>query len=44
MGTYFPSEALPVAQIMTTQELSRYLKLYDITIYNYTADGLIPAI
>jgi hypothetical protein len=26
IGTYFPSEDLPVAHIMTTKELPRYLK------------------
>ena len=30
--------------IMTTKELSRYLKLHEITICKYAAEGLIPAI
>ena len=33
-----------MARIMTTQELSCYLKLCDISIYTYAAYGLIPAI
>ena len=44
IGTYFPSENLPVAHIMTTKELSRYLKLHEITICKYAAEGQIPAI
>jgi len=37
-------EDLPVAHIMTTKELSRYLKLHEITICKYAAAGAIPAI
>ncbi len=33
-----------MAHIMTTKELSRYLKLHEITICNYAAEGKIPAI
>ena len=39
----FPSEDLPVADIMTTIELSEYLKLHQITIRKYAAEGIIPA-
>jgi excisionase family DNA binding protein len=31
-------------QIMTTKELAKYLKLHEITICKYAADGRIPAI
>ncbi|MBW1802100.1 MAG: helix-turn-helix domain-containing protein [Deltaproteobacteria bacterium] len=33
-----------MAHIMTTRELSRYLKLHEITICKYAAEGQIPAI
>ena len=33
-----------MAHIMTTKELSRYLKLHEITICKYAAKGQIPAI
>jgi excisionase family DNA binding protein len=33
-----------MAEIMTTRELSKYLKLHEITICKYAAEGLIPAI
>ena len=33
-----------MAHIMTTKELSRYLKLHQITICKYAAAGAIPAI
>ena len=33
-----------MAQIMTTKEISRYLKLHQITICKYAAEGKIPAI
>lgn len=33
-----------MAQIMTTRELSKYLKLHEITICKYAAQGIIPAI
>ncbi len=32
-----------MAHIMTTKELSRYLKLHEITICKYAAEGKIPA-
>jgi len=32
-----------VAHIMTTKELSRYLRLHEITICKYAAEGQIPA-
>ena len=38
-GTPFPSEDSPVAYMMTTQEFSRYLKLHEITIFKYAAEG-----
>ena len=31
-------------QIMTTKELARYLKLHEITVCKYAAQGKIPAI
>jgi len=31
-------------QIMTTKEVAEYLKLHEITICKYAADGKIPAI
>jgi excisionase family DNA binding protein len=37
-------EDLPVAHIMTTKELSRYLKLHEITIRKYAAAGQIAAV
>ena len=33
-----------MAHIMTTKEISRYLKLHEITINKYAAAGVIPAI
>ena len=33
-----------MAHIMTAKELSRYLKLHDITIGEYAAEGKMPAI
>ncbi len=33
-----------MAHIMTTKELSRYLRLHEITICKYAAEGQIPAI
>ena len=33
-----------MAQIMTTKQLAKYLKLHGITICKYAADGRIPAI
>lgn len=33
-----------MAQIMTTKELARYLKLHEITICKYAAEGRIPAV
>ena len=44
MGTRFPSEDLPVPRIMTAEELSRYLKLHEITLCEYAAEEKIPAI
>ncbi len=32
-----------MAHIMTTKELSRYLRLHEITICKYAAEGQIPA-
>ena len=32
-----------MAQIMTTKEMSSYLKLHEITICKYAASGAIPA-
>ena len=33
-----------MAEIMTTQEMAKYLKLHEITICKLAADGKIPAI
>jgi len=33
-----------MAEIMTTKEMAAYLKLHEITICKYAADGVIPAI
>ena len=33
-----------MAEIMTTKELAKYLKLHEITICKYAAEGQIPAI
>lgn len=33
-----------MAKIMTTKEVSEYLKFHEITIYKYAAQGKIPAI
>ena len=33
-----------MAHLLTTKELSRYLKLHEITITKYASQGLIPAI
>jgi len=41
--TFFLSEDLPVAHFLTTRELSEYLKLHEVTICKYAAEGIIPA-
>jgi len=33
----------PVAKILTTKELAKYLKLTEVTIYKYVKEGKIPA-
>lgn len=33
-----------MAEIMTSKEMAAYLKLHEITICKYAADGVIPAI
>jgi excisionase family DNA binding protein len=33
-----------MTQIMTTKEVAEYLKLHEITVCKYAADGKIPAI
>ena len=33
----------PVAQILSTKELAKYLKLTEVTIYKYIKKGKIPA-
>lgn len=33
-----------MAEIMTTKEVARYLRLHEITICKHAADGKIPAI
>ena len=40
---YMQKECL-MPQIMTTKELAKYLKLHEITICKYAAEGKIPAI
>ena len=35
---------IAMPQIMTTKELAKYLKLHEITICKYAAEGKIPAI
>ena len=37
-------EEIAMPQIMTTKELAKYLKLHEITICKYAAEGKIPAI
>jgi excisionase family DNA binding protein len=37
-------EEFNMPQIMTTKELAKYLKLHEITICKYAAEGKIPAI
>ncbi|GAI88020.1 unnamed protein product [marine sediment metagenome] len=32
-----------MGQILTVKELAKYLKLTEVTIYNYVKDGKIPA-
>jgi excisionase family DNA binding protein len=38
------SQESKMPQIMTTKELAKYLKLHEITICKYAAEGKIPAI
>jgi excisionase family DNA binding protein len=38
------NEEFDMPQIMTTKELAKYLKLHEITICKYAAEGKIPAI
>lgn len=38
------SQECIMPQIMTTKELAKYLKLHEITICKYAAEGKIPAI
>jgi excisionase family DNA binding protein len=33
-----------MAQMMTTKEIAKYLKLHEITVCKYAAEGKIPAI
>jgi len=40
----FPPGDSILAKIMTTKEVSEYLKLHEITICKYAAQGKIPAI
>ena len=40
----FPPGDSILAKIMTTKEVSEYLKLHEITICRYAAQGIIPAI
>ena len=37
-------EVFNMPQMMTTKELAKYLKLHEITICKYAAEGKIPAI
>jgi excisionase family DNA binding protein len=43
-GNPIPLEAPPMPQIMTTKEVAEYLRLHEITICKYAAEGKIPAI
>jgi excisionase family DNA binding protein len=40
---FAPGDSI-LAKIMTTKEVSEYLKLHEITICRYAAKGIIPAI
>jgi excisionase family DNA binding protein len=37
-------EAMKMPQILTTKEVAEYLKLHEITVCKYAAEGKIPAI
>ena len=39
----YPFWGCPMAQILTTKELAKYLKLTVVTIYKYVKEGKIPA-
>ena len=43
IGIDFSKEDI-MAEIMTTREVAKYLKLHEITICKYAAEGKIPAI
>jgi excisionase family DNA binding protein len=38
------TEECEMAQIMTTKELAKYLKLHEITVCKYASEGRIPSI
>lgn len=42
--TQFKREEYVMPKIMTTKEVAKYLKLHEITICKYAAQGKIPAI
>jgi excisionase family DNA binding protein len=33
-----------VSEIMTTREIAKYLKLHEITVCKYAAEGIIPSV
>ena len=43
-GKSFDPEDVTMAKIMTTKEVARYLRLHEITVGKYAAEGKIPAI
>jgi len=40
----YPFLWCPMAQMLTTKELAKYLKLTEVTIYKYAKEGKIPAL
>ncbi len=42
-GRPAPADMLPGDQLLTAQELAQYLKLDEMTIYNWAASGTLPA-
>jgi len=40
---HYPFLGCPMAQILTTKDLAKYLKLTEVTIYKYVKEGKIPA-
>ena len=44
LGIIKKMEESVMAEIMTTKELARYLKLHEITVCKYASEGRIPSI